>query len=153
MPAIQHVRRRGAVYHWRRRLPMVSGTSHGSSECSLRTSNPRTARVGAVRLDSLGTTLFHGIRIGVLTEEETRKLFRHFALEHSRYLDGLADFERLNSSVDIEQSVRADLSQAWFYKMFAMQGESPKIRSQGRAAMLSSPRNPARTIPILSSVE
>jgi hypothetical protein len=81
MTGIPHVIRRGAIYHWRRRLPCLAHCKARLITFSLKTADSRIARQRAAYLTARSQQPFERMRRGMLTDTEFKAIMRLAAIE------------------------------------------------------------------------
>ena len=127
MPMIAHVFRRGAVYTWRRRVPVRSGnaTKAGYIQVSLHTHDPAKARVIGAALHATSERAFELMAASRLTAEQARTWLEHVV---KKELDAI-DNRRLAEHDDIsgggyEDNRLLDELAAHCFRLLASQGKS-----------------------------
>jgi integrase len=130
MPAIPNSFRRGAVYHWRKRVP-ASLCNHLKCSwivLSLGTKDQPKARVLAARLDAESTTLFELAMSNIqITAQQTKEMFRAALTRHLSILDRVAASERNRPGFDYDASVKSDRHAGAVYKLMASRGPDVRI--------------------------
>ena len=92
--SVQYVFRRGAVYWWRRRLPVLPRTDCCSRiEVSLRTTSLNIARSIAAEVTRASEHLIHGMRQSMISADDARRILTKVAITHSAKLDRVAAAE------------------------------------------------------------
>jgi integrase len=99
MPAIPYVFRRGAIYHWRRRLPLNPSCATGFISVSLRTSSPHIARILAAWLTNSSQIAFEKRKRGVITDQDLKNVVRIQAQRVDAYISALADLDRMDGDL------------------------------------------------------
>ena len=103
MPAIAYVFRRGAVYHWRRRLPANQFPAVKSSTftASLLTKDQTRARSIAFFVAARFNALLLSSMRETITDEELRHLFAASVVEATSFLDRAAMERKLDPDVAV----------------------------------------------------
>ncbi|WP_029030523.1 DUF6538 domain-containing protein [Salinarimonas rosea] len=96
-----NLERRGAVYHWRRRLPPAFARAHGRIQLrlSLRTKEPGEARYLAAQLDAEAQIVFRQADPAVVTREQLAGVFARALEAHRRKLETLCALERQDGTL------------------------------------------------------
>ncbi|UMY16781.1 hypothetical protein MMB17_19235 [Methylobacterium organophilum] len=105
MALATNLHRRGAVYYWRRRVPVTFALATGANwlKLSLRTREPVRARFLAAQLDATAADLFTTILPDAITKEQLATLFRKALLGHEAKLDRIAAFSRARNPTSIRR--------------------------------------------------
>ena len=113
MSNVQYVFRRGAVYWWRRRLPIQPRAALGSGiEVSLRTKSLSIARSIAAEVTRASEHLLHGMSQSMISADDARRILTKVAITHSAKLDRVSAAEL--SFGDSAKSARtADIATGW----------------------------------------
>jgi len=120
--SVQYVFRRGAVYWWRRRLPVQPRTDCRSRiEVSLRTTSLNIARSIAAEVTRASEHLIHGMRQSMISADDARRILTKVAITHSAKLDRVAAAE-LAYGESAASGRTSDIVTGWAYRLFAAQG-------------------------------
>ena len=135
--SVQYVFRRGAVYWWRRRLPVQPRTDcRPGIEVSLRTKSLRIARSIAAEVTRASEHLMQEMRQSMISADDARRILTKVAITHSAKLDRVAAAELAYG--DSAQSGRTmDLVTGWAYRLFAAQGMDAAVGETERNEMLA----------------
>jgi integrase len=135
--SIQYVFRRGAVYWWRRRLPVQPRADRRPGiEVSLRTKSLRIARSIAAEVTRASEQLMQEMRQSMISADDARRILTKVAITHSAKLDRVAAAELAYG--DSAQSGRTmDLVTGWAYRLFAAQGMDAAVGDTERNEMLA----------------
>lgn len=125
--SVQYVFRRGAVYWWRRRLPVQSRTGcRLGIEVSLRTKSLHIARSIAAEVTRASEHLLHGMSQSMISADDARRILTKVAITHSSKLDRVSAAEL--SFGDSAKGARiADIATGWAYRLFAAQGVDASV--------------------------
>lgn len=135
MGKINHVFRRGAVYWWRRRLPVVAGRP-GMLQLSLGTRELRVAGriAAAVTMESEG--VLGQMQRGGLSAAQAKAWLEHVVREQHERLRRLSLAEGSNSAPGAwEENRQADLGAGHAYRLLAERGASAEVTAADRAAL------------------
>lgn len=137
MSAAPYVFKRGAVYWWRRRLPV--GTESRAlvpTEISLNTKELHEAKKTAADVTQASDRLLPLLRDKMISAEDAKKVLVKVALSHSAKLDAVAANE-IAYGADVESSRRADIATGWAYRLLAAHGKNARIGEHEVREMLS----------------
>ena len=135
MPLIAHVHRRGAVYYWRRRLPVsLDKKQHTHVALSLRTTNQAFARATAARLDQEFSHMFERKDGSVggdhrLTPDQIKTMLVDVALKHHAKLERVKAYDQLMPSFDVEDSRTTDRVMGSVFRLLASGGPNVRMDS------------------------
>lgn len=126
MACIQYVYRRGAVYWWRRRLPIGMG-SRGlvRVELSLMTRIAATAKAVASEVTRACERLLPELRHNMISAEDAKKILLDVATRHSEWLDLSASTK--GDAISAEQSRRSETCSGWAFRLFAAHGSNATV--------------------------
>ena len=135
--SVQYVFRRGAVYWWRRRLPVqLQADCRTRIEVSLRTTSLNIARSIAAEVTRASEHLLHGMSQSMISADDARRILTKVAITHSAKLDHVAAAEL--SFGDSAKSARtADIATGWAYRLFAAQGVDASVGQLEQKEMLA----------------
>ena len=138
MPAIPHVTRRGAIYYWRRRLPVEFAQSKKSTTLllGLRTSDSRRARFLASQITALVDLHFlPAIMNQHLSQQQIQSIFRDVFTRHLSKLELVVARERMEPDFNAEDSRRFDRLMGWVYRLLETRGRAAAVDPRARDAM------------------
>ena len=135
--SVQYVFRRGAVYWWRRRLPVQGRTGcRLGVEVSLRTKSLHIARSIASEVTRASEHLLHGMSRSMISVDDARRILTKVAVTHSAKLDRVAAAE-LAYGESSQNGRTADIATGWAYRLFAAQGIDAAVGEIERKEMLA----------------
>ncbi|MBC7280211.1 site-specific integrase [Hoeflea sp.] len=135
--SVQYVFRRGAVYWWRRRLPVQLRTDCRSRiEVSLRTTSLNIARSIAAEVTRASEHLLHGMSPSMISPDDARRILTKVAITHSAKLDGVSAAE-LAFGDNAKNARTADIATGWAYRLFAAQGVDATVGQIEQKEMLA----------------
>ena len=140
--SVQYVFRRGAVYWWRRRLPVQHRTDCRSRiEVSLRTTSLSIARSIAAEVTRASEHLLHGMNQSMISADDARRILTKVAITHSAKLDGVSAAE-LSFGDSAKTARTADIATGWAYRLFAAQGIDAAVGEIEHKEMLAAGLDP-----------
>jgi uncharacterized protein DUF6538 len=135
--SVQYVFRRGAVYWWRRRLPVQPRADcRPGIEVSLRTKSLRIARSIAAEVTRASEHLIHGIRQSMISADDARRILTKVPITHSAKLDRVAAAE-LAYGESAASGRTSDIVTGWAYRLFAAQGINAAVGAIEHKEMLA----------------
>lgn len=137
MALAANLHRRGAVYYWRRRVPVRFALAAGANwlKLSLRTHEPVRARFLAAQLDATAADLFMTTLPDAITKEQLATLFRKAFLGHEAKLDRVAAFARQEADFDPAAEMASERAMGWSYRIASSRGVKGRLAEDDRAAM------------------
>lgn len=116
--------RRGAVYHWRRRIPSRLVPFIGSTHfrMSLNTKDSSEARRLGAQLDATAMDAFATCRPPRMTKAQLAALFKATLVQHKAKLDLMADIERGAPTISRSELLALELARGEAYALLAQQG-------------------------------
>lgn len=125
--------RRGAVYHWRKRLPRSLVPFMGCSHLcmSLNTKDPREARHLGVHLDAIAMNLFSAASTEAMSKAQLAELFRTAHVQHKAKLGMLADIERSAPTSERSELLAMEMARGEAYALLAAQGAAAQLDRPG----------------------
>ncbi|WP_439924946.1 DUF6538 domain-containing protein [Nitrobacter sp. JJSN] len=131
MPFLTHVSRRGAVYYWRRRLPLgAAGDRRRVLAVSLGTKDQDKARRIGAELTMMSEELFEQAKRALLRPDEVKAILVSVAKRHAQKLELHVIADRARPHPEPMSGERADRIVGAVYHLLA---------ERGRAAELSGP--------------
>ena len=131
MPSLTHVSRRGAVYYWRRRLPLgAAGDRCRVIVVSLGTKDQDKARRIGAELTMMSEELFEQAKRALLRPDEVKAILVSVAKHHAQKLELHVIADRARPQPEPMGGERADRIVGAVYHLLA---------ERGRAAELSGP--------------
>lgn len=135
--SVQYVFRRGAVYWWRRRLPVQPRTGcRLGIEVSLRTKSLHIARSIAAEVTRASEHLIHGMSQSMISADDARRILTKVAITHSTKLDRVSAAE-LAFGDSAKNARTADIATGWAYCLFAAQGVDASVGQIEQKEMLA----------------
>ena len=135
--SVQYVFRRGAVYWWRRRLPIQPCTDCRSRiEVSLRTTSLNIARSIAAEVTRASEHLLQGMKQSMISADDARRILTKVAITHSAKLDRVAAAE-LAYGESAASGRTSDIVTGWAYRLFAAQGIDAAVGEIEQEEMLA----------------
>ena len=121
--------RRGAVYHWRRRLPrsLVSFIGCTHLRISLNTKDSKKARHFGAHLDAMAMDVFSARSTQVMSRAQLAQLFRAANAQHKAKLDLLADIERGRPTSDRSELLAIELARGEAYALLSARGAAAQL--------------------------
>jgi hypothetical protein len=138
MPSLAYVFRRGAVYHFRQRLPapLAKKLSLSHLSLSLRTTNQRVARQRTARLAALASKVFRMMdELPTVTRNQLNAIFREFASDLLLDLEAVAAKKTEDPDFDIDFARIFDQAAGWAERLRAAQGIRAKLDPATRREM------------------
>lgn len=134
-----HLYRRGAVYHWQRRLPsrFASHLRIQTFRLSLNTKNVETARRLVPALDAYAAEVFMTAAPELLTKEKLQVLFKRVLVEHQAKLRLLADLERQRPTSSPDELLQLELGQGHAYRLLSERGGGGRQPRRSKATIPS----------------
>jgi hypothetical protein len=132
-----NLHRRGAVYYWRRRMPVRFALATGANwlKLSLRTREPVRARFLAAQLDATAADLFMTTLPDAITKEQLATLFRKALVGHEAKLDRVAAFARQEPGFDPAAEMASERAMGWSYRIASSRGVNGRLAEGDRTAM------------------
>ncbi len=121
--------RRGAVYHWRRRLPTALVPCIGRSHLriSLNTKDAKEARHLGALLDAKAMEVFASPAATHMTKDQLAQLFRTVHGQHRAKLALLAGAERVSPTSRREDLLAMELARGEAYLLLSQQGADAHV--------------------------
>jgi hypothetical protein len=116
--------RRGAVYHWRRRIPsrLVPFVRASHLRLSLNTKDSSQARRLGAQLDATAMEIFTSRLTEQMTRDQLAELFKATHLQHKAKLELAADIERMDSVFNRSEHLAMELARGEAYALLSRQG-------------------------------
>jgi integrase len=150
-----HLYRRGAVYHWQRRLPsrFASHLRIPIFRLSLNTKHVEIARRLVPPLDAYAAEVFMTAVPEMLTKEQLQELFKGVLREHQAKLGLLADLERQSPTAPREELLRLELAQGEAYRLLAEQGADAQLNLAKQQQLFDQGRDRECIVEIIKHLE
>lgn len=136
MGKINHVFRRGAVYWWRRRLPVVAGRS-GVLQLSLGTREVRVAGQISAAVTMASDEVMRQMADGGLSAAQAKAWLAHVVREQHERLRRLSLAEMSDGAPGAwDENRQADLGAGHAYRLLAERGASADVTEADRATLV-----------------
>jgi len=137
VPLAPHLVRRGAIYHFRRKLPKALAACQNRQHLivSLRTANPLWARSVAVQLDALMDDLLVAPKPNFLTSAQMDRMLRAAVEAQLEKLERLAAAEKTDPVFDAQKAARVSKQVGWAFSLLAAGGEKAPVAPSDLEAM------------------
>ena len=138
MSLTENLQRRGAVYYWRRRLPPLLAVRHSTTyiKMSLRTKDPKQARMLAAQLNCCAIDIFESPSMTLISKEQLSDFFKRAFEQHLRKLSLNLDVERADGRADIPDSIRKDRIIGQAYMALAKNGLATRLTNSEREELI-----------------
>jgi hypothetical protein len=135
-----NIERRGAVYYWRRRLPVDLASKIGKCyvKLSLQTKEPLMARILSAELDALALTLFHSPEVVAMTKQQLQTIFNGTGRVHFEKRCAAHNFDRHKGRAHEALKLYGDRVTGHAYYVLARKGWNAQLDQKDREDLKSS---------------